>query len=84
MEALAEDANNSDRADRFAIANSLHVNFYADAPGARAARRHVDQIETPVDTPEPIPSATGGSPPYLPLADELGVRSRCRPIGSHR
>ena len=63
VKAPVQETNDDDQADRFAIANRLRVNFYADALTARAARRQVDQIETVVDTLESIPSANGGSPP---------------------
>ena len=52
VETLAAETNDDDLADRFAIANSLHVNFYEDAFSSRTVRRHLDQIEVLADALE--------------------------------
>ena len=50
-------------ADRFAITNSLHVNFYGDALSSRTDRRHLDQIEILADRLESILPTSGTSIP---------------------
>ena len=52
VETLAAETNNDDLADQFAIANSLHINFYEDSLSHRTARRHLDQIEVLTDALE--------------------------------
>ena len=52
IEALTAETNDDELADRFAIANSVHVNFYEDALSSRTVRRHLDQIEDLADAPE--------------------------------
>ncbi len=54
VETLAEETHDDDLADRFAIANSLHVNFYEDVLSSRTVRRHLDQIEVLTDALESI------------------------------
>ena len=60
---LAGETNDDDLADRFAIANSLHVNFYEDALSYRTVRRHLDQIEVLTDTLESMLPRSGASTP---------------------
>ena len=50
VETLAAETGDDDLSDRFAIANSLHVNFYEDALSSRTVRRHLDQIQSLADT----------------------------------
>ena len=45
VETLAAETNDDELADRFPIANSLHVNFYEDALSSRTIRRHLNHIE---------------------------------------
>lgn len=54
VEALAAETGDEDLADRFAIANSLHVNFYEDALRTPTVRRHLVRIETLLDKLEPL------------------------------
>ena len=63
VETLATETNDDDLADRFAIANSLHVNFYEDALSYRTVRHHLDQIEVLTDTLESMLSGSGASAP---------------------
>ncbi len=52
VEELATETGDDSLVDRFALANSLHVNFYEDVLRSRTVRRHLDQIETLADTLE--------------------------------
>ena len=58
VENLTAETGDDDLADRFAIANSLHVNFYEDALSSLTVRRHLDQIETLADTLETMLTGT--------------------------
>ncbi len=61
VETLAAETNDDDLSDRFAIANSLHINFYEDALSSRTVRRHLDQIEVLTDTLESMLPGSGAS-----------------------
>lgn len=54
VENLAAETGDDDLTDQFAIANSLHVNFYEDALSTRTVRRHLDQIENLTNTLESL------------------------------
>ena len=54
VERLSEEIGDDLLADRFALANSLHVNFYEDAMTPRTVRRHLSQIEGLIDKLEPL------------------------------
>ncbi len=51
---LAVETRDDDLVDRFAAANSLHINFYEDAMRVRTVRRHLNQIEVLIDKLEPL------------------------------
>ena len=51
---MAAETGDEDLSDQFAIANSLHVNFYEDALRTRTVRRHLGRIETLLDKLEPL------------------------------
>ena len=63
VENLAAETNDDDLTDRFAIANSLHVNFYEDALSSRTVRRHLNQIEVLADALESMLPETDASTP---------------------
>lgn len=52
VEELATETGDDSIVDRFALANSLHVNFYEDVLRSRTVRCHLDQIEALADTLE--------------------------------
>ena len=62
VENLAAETGDDDLSDRFAIANSLHVNFYEDALTSRTVRRHLDQIQSLADTLESMLPSTDANP----------------------
>ena len=62
VESIAAETGDDDLSDRFAIANSLHVNFYEDALSSRTVRRHLDQIQSLADTLESMLPSTDTNP----------------------
>ena len=54
VEQLVVETGDEELADLFAIANSLHVNFYEDRLWSGTVSRHLDAIETLLDRLEPL------------------------------